>query len=324
MIKGLDITDRRILYELDRNCRIPETRLSKRIRKSREVVRYRIRNLERERIIVGYSCFINVAKLGYQGYKVYLKIKGKPERKKEFFEHIKSRKDIFWFGIADGAWDVGLTFFAKGNGEFHNEKNKLFSKFGDLILEKFTGSIVEPIVFGKNFLIEKVKETEPVHLFGKVEHNEIDETDRKMLGAFLRNSRIKIVDLAKQVGSSVDIVRNHKKKLEEQGIIGKYYAIIDYNRIGMEFYKTFLYFDSISPKDEKKLYEICSQDPNIIHMVRQITPWDVELEIMVENYSKYNRILHRIKEEFADSLRNVESAIMSEDYVFPAKKTIFD
>jgi hypothetical protein len=78
------------------------------------------------------------------------------------------------------------------------------------------------------------------------------------------------------------------------------------------------------PDVEKRLYEACMQDPNIIYIVRQISPWDIELEIMVENYQKYNAIINRIKEEFADSLSNVESAAMSEEYVFPAKKTIFD
>jgi hypothetical protein len=54
----------------------------------------------------------------------------------------------------------------------------------------------------------------------------------------------------------------------------------------MEFYKAFLYFDSLLPDDEKRLYETCRRDPNVIYIVRQISPWDIELEIMVENYQK--------------------------------------
>jgi Lrp/AsnC family leucine-responsive transcriptional regulator len=323
-MKGLDSIDRRILFELDRNGRIAETKLAKIIRRSREVVRYRIRKLEQAGIILRYSCFINVAKLGYHGYKVYLKMKGKPERKKEFSEHIRSRKDIFWFGIADGAWDIGLTFFAKDSGEFFSEKNLLFSEFSDLIIQKDTGILVEPIVFGKKFLLEKDTRSSPIHLFGRVEEHRIDETDRKVLGALLRNGRTSAVELAREIGSSPDVVRARMKRLEQKGIIAKYYAVLDHNKLGMEFYKSFLYFESLSPEDERKLYEICRHDPNIIHMVRQITPWDIELEVMVRDYREYNRIINSIKEVFPDSLRNIESAIMSEDYVFPAEKTVFD
>jgi len=324
-MKVLDAIDRKILFELDRNGRIPETKLARIIRKSREVVRYRFRKLEQAGIISGYSCFINVAKLGYQGYKVYLKIKGKPERKKEFSEHIRSRKDIFWFGIADGAWDVGLTFFAKDNGEFFSEKNKLFSEFRDLVIEMDTGILVEPIAFGKKFLLgQSSHESEPLHLFGKVEHISLDEIDKKILGILLQNGRIKTIDLAKKAGVSVDIVSGRMKRMEQSGIIVKYYAVIDYNKLGMEFYKSFLYFESFSPEDEKRLYEICKQDPNIIHIVRQITPWDIELEVMVKDYLQYNRIINKIKEAFPESLRNVESAIMSEDYIFPANEISWD
>jgi len=326
MVKELDKVDRRILFELDKNGRVHETQLSKIVRKSREAVRYRIKNMEKNGVIVRYSCFINVAKLGYQGYKIYFKIKGKPERKKEFFEHIKSRKDIFWFGIADGAWDVGLTFFAKNNEEFYAEKNILFARFNDIIIQKFTGSIVEPIVLGMKFLVEEPEAypKKPLHMFGITEYNKIDDTDRKILGTLLRNGRMKVVDLARHVKSTVDVVRNRIRKLEDKGIILKYNTVINHNKLGMEFYKAFLYFDSLLPDVERRLYETCRQDPNIIYIVRQISPWDIELEIMVENYQKYNAIINRIKEEFAESLSNVESAAMSEEYVFPAKKTIFD
>ncbi len=35
-------------------------------------------------------------------------------------------------------------------------------------------------------------------------------------------------------------------------------------------------------------------------------------------------IIRPLRSLFPKELRNIESAIMSEDYVFPAKKTIFD
>ena len=41
----LDKIDKRLLFELNQNCRIPETRLAKMVGKSKEAVRYRIKNL---------------------------------------------------------------------------------------------------------------------------------------------------------------------------------------------------------------------------------------------------------------------------------------
>lgn len=321
MVKELDKIDKRILYELDLNSRISEAQIGKKVRKSRETVHYRIKQLMEKGIIKGYRAWVNLSKLGYHGFKLYLKISGDETEQKEFFDHIKSRKDIFWLGIADGAWDVGLTFFEKSSEEFFKKKNELFAKFSEIIVDRQTGILANVYIYPKKFLWEESKE--PRLMFGEYVPNEIDKIERKILGIFLQDARIKLVELATKVGSTVEVVRNRIKRLEEKGIITGYTLGIDYEKLGLEFYKTFLYFDKLDDKNEKKLLEFCKQHPNILHIVRQVSPWDVELEIMVENYSKYNGIIRKLRKLFPHELRNVESAVMSEDHVFPAKESIF-
>jgi DNA-binding Lrp family transcriptional regulator len=202
-------------------------------------------------------------------------------------------------------------------------KNELFSRFSSIIIDKKIGIISDVLVFPKKFFFSgKVKDADI--LFGKVIPNGIDDTERKILGQLFHNSRIRMVDLAKNTGSTIDVVRNRMNRLEDAGVIVKYSIAIDYRELGMEFYKSFLYFENFDEKNEKKLIGFCKAHPNILNVIRQISPWDVELEIMVLNYSEYNRIMHQLRKLFPHELRNVESAIMSEDYVFPAKKTIFD
>ena len=68
----------------------------------------------------------------------------------------------------------------------------------------------------------------------------------------------------------------------------------------------------------------CENHPNIIHFVKQISPWDIELEVICENYKKYNQIISDLTEKFSNIISNVETAIMGEDYIFPSKKMIFE
>lgn len=322
MPEELDSIDKRILFELDLNARISEAQLAKRIRKSREVVHYRIKQLMDKGILLGYRPWVNLTKLGYHPYKIYLKIAGDEKEQANFFNHLKHRQDVFWLGIADGAWDVGLTFFARSTEEFFKKKNELFVRFGRIILDKKTGIVANAYVYPKKFLSKEERRT--MVFFGAVEFHEIDETERKILSQLLQNARMKLVELAQNVGSSIEVVRNRIKILEEKGILLGYTITWDYTKLGLEFYKTFLYFDKLDEENEKKLLEFCKQHPNILHVVRQVSPWDVELEIMVENYAQYNRIVHELRRLFPHELRNMESAILSEDYMFPAKKTIFD
>ena len=100
--------------------------------------------------------------------------------------------------------------------------------------------------------------------------------------------------------------------------------MVDYTKLGYEFFKTFLYFKNLTKKDEQRLMEYTRQNPKIIHLIKQISPWDVELEIMCESYLEYNSIISNLTKEFSDIISNVETSIMSEDYVFPAEQMIFE
>ena len=318
----LDMLDKRILFELDKNARIPDTRLAKLVRKSKESVRYRIKKLVDDKVILGFSLWIDPTKLGYQTAKVYLNLANIPEKKKAFIEYIKKDKRLFWLGIAEGAWNAGLTFFVKSNQEFFDLKNQVFSRFKDLILNSKTASLVSVHFHDKTFLYKTP--TEYDLMFDKPENNELDEISIKILKALFKNSRENVASIAHDNYTTVDIVRNRMKKLEENKIIKRYTIAINYEKLGYEFYKTFLYFKKLDKEDLEKLMNYCKNNENIIHIVKQISPWDIELEIMCENYKKYNKIISGLTKEFSEIISNVETAIMGEDYVFPSKKMVFE
>ena len=70
--------------------------------------------------------------------------------------------------------------------------------------------------------------------------------------------------------------------------------------------------------------EYCRVNPKIIHLVKQISPWDIELEIMCCNYIEYNTIISELTKEFSGAISKVETAIMSQDYIFPSKELVFE
>lgn len=322
MVLQLDKIDKRILFELDKNARIPDTKLSKLVRRSKESVRYRINKLQEKGIIKGFSIWIDPTKLGFISAKIYFNLANKPEKKKEFINYVKKDKRLFWFGMAEGSWNVGLTYFVKSNREFFELKNELFSRFKDLILDSHTGVLVDVNACDKTFLYDT--KTDWKIIFSYLEDYQLEDIEKKILKELFKNSRINIVDIVRKYKTTVDIVRNRIKKLEEKKIIWRYIAKIDYNKLGYEFFKTFLYFKNLTKNDENRLMEYCKLNPKIIHLVKQISPWDIELEIMCESYLDYNEIISNLTKEFSEIINKVETAIMGEDYVFPANKMIFE
>ncbi len=318
----LDKIDKRILFELDKNARIPETTLAKIVGRSKESVRYRIKQLQEKSIIHGFTIWIDPARLGYSSAKLYLTLANKPSQKKAFIEYVKKDKRLFWLGIAEGAWNAGLTFFVKSNAEFFQVKNDLLSNFKDLILDSHTASLVGVYIHEKTFLVPT--STTWLSLFEQIESYQLDEIEKKILKLLFVNARTSLVDLARSCNSTLDIIRHRLKRIEERKIIVRYTTQIDYSSLGYEFYKTFLYFHNLTKADEHKLMEYAKQNPNIIHLIKQISPWDIELEIMCHNYQEYNRILAGLTQEFSAVINKVETAILSEDYVFPSSKMIFE
>src|SRR3990167_4100388 len=130
----LDLTDRKILIELDKNCRIHNSVLAKKVHKSRESVKYRIQQLQKNGIIRNFITSINPNKLGYYMFKVYLKLENIPNEREKFFEELKHNKDIYWYGISDGVFDCVFAILSKSITEYFEKINFLLSKWDYLVV----------------------------------------------------------------------------------------------------------------------------------------------------------------------------------------------
>jgi DNA-binding Lrp family transcriptional regulator len=321
-MKIIDEIDKRIIFRLDQNSRIAETQLAKIVGRSKESVRYRIKQLEKKGIIKAYTIWIDPTKLGYQTVKIYLTFANKPKKKKEFIEFVKKDKRLFWFGIAQGSWNGGLTYFVKSNLEFFKLKNELFSRFEDLIIESKIGSLVSVHYCPKKFLSKE--EVQWKKMLDSIENNTLDQLSISIINELFKNSRVRMSFLSKKYKVSIETIKNRMKALEKKRIINRYTIEIDFNKLNIDFYKTFLYFKNLTNKDLNKLMEFARKEKNIIHIVKQISSWDIELEIMCNGYKEYNLILNKVTEEFSNIINKVETSIIIKDYTFPAKQLVFE
>jgi DNA-binding Lrp family transcriptional regulator len=312
----LDKIDRKILFELDKNCRISDTQLAKRAGRSREAVKYRIKQLIDKGVIEKFITSINHAKLGITYYKIFLQLENIPEEREKLFSYIGSHKKIPWYGICSGVWDYIIGVSAKSPIEFDRIKNEIFTKFKHLIIKKEIGVMVETKQYVKKYLNGGIPEVKS--FAGEIIRMDIDELDKKILDILANNARIPITHLAKELNSSVKTVLNRIKRLEEQGIIISYRISININKLGLEFFKIILYYRSISPKEEKRLLEYIKRLPQSIYYIKMIAPWDAELELIVNNYHELNEIVDNLRKEFHEIIRNHETVIIQKENWLPA------
>ncbi len=317
----LDLTDRKILAELDKDCRISNTMLAKKVKKSREAVKYRIQQLQKKGIIEKFITSINPNKLGYYMFKVYLKLENIPEERERFFEELKNNADIYWMGISDGAFDLVFAILSKSIPEYFTKINSLLSQWQHLIVSKILGTMVDTRQYNKKFFTSNF-ESEHIVFGGDVVKNEIDGLDSKILNILANDARIPLAELARKVRSSIEIVRGRIRKLEQKEIILGYRIAVDLNKLGLEFFKAIIYFRTLSEKDENSLFEWMKQHPNSLYYIRSLAPWEVEFEFAVENYQHFNKIVNDLRQRFPNVIRNHEHLIMIYETWMPAYKEI--
>jgi Lrp/AsnC family leucine-responsive transcriptional regulator len=318
---GIDKVDKRILFELHKDARISDSELAKKVRRSKDSVRYRIRNLEDAGIIFGYQTWIDFTKIGYSSYKLYLRLSATPEQAERLYDYIRKEKRAFALFTADGAWSVGLAFFAKNHAEFYDIQNRLLSRFGDIITSKIYCSMADAVVKTRDFLYDG--DPEAFQLWGVPEANELDKIERKIIASLFKNSRKTLIDLAADCGTTVDKVRSRLKRLKEKRIIFSHTAKIDYSKLGYEFYKSFVFVKNYDKKSEQKLLGYLEQNNNVIDYIRTVGPWTIEFESMVPNYQEYNNMIRDLRGRFPDIILDIESAIINNEEIHPPMKMIY-
>jgi len=314
---NLDLTDRKILAELDKNCRISNIALAKKVNKSRESVKYRIQQLQKRGIIQKFITSINPNKLGYYMFKVYLKLENIPEEREKFFEELKKNPDIYWMGISDGAFDVVFAILSKNIPDYFTKINYLLSTWQHLIVSKILGTMVDTRQYTKKFFTDS-KDGQYIVFGGDVVHNTIDDVDSKILNILANDARVPLAELARKVSSTIEIVRGRIRKLEEKEIILSYRIAVDLNKLGLEFFKAIIYFRTLSEKDERALFEWMKRHPNSLYYIRSLAPWEVEFEFAVENYQHFNKIINDLRMYFPHVIRNYEHLIMIYETWMPA------
>lgn len=313
----LDLVDRKILAELDKNCRIPNSVLARRVGKSRESVKYRINQLVKNGVIQKFQAAIDPCRLGYLMFKVYLKLENLTDEREKFFEGLRANKAVYWMGISDGAFDCVFAVISKSASDFYDEINFLLSSWQHLIVGKVIGTMVDTTAYNKKFFVEKTQGIARI-VAGQVAQSEVDALDLKVLSIIVNDARIPIAQLTRKAGSTIEIVRGRIRKMEEKGIISGYRVAVDFNRLGLEFFKAIIYFKSLSQEDEKSLYEWMRVHPNSLYYIRSLGPWEAEFEFAVENYQQFNSIINDLRKKFQKTIRNYEHLIMISESWMPA------
>ncbi|MBI5066148.1 Lrp/AsnC family transcriptional regulator [Candidatus Woesearchaeota archaeon] len=130
----IDSIDISILKEITKNSRISIMDLRKKLDIPFSTVRSRIKSLEKKKVIAGYSILLDLQKIGYNNYKVFMKTK---DNSKDAFntlrEFASSHPNVTYFMKTFGEHNYELRFEVESQEKFQDVIKEIRSKFSEII-----------------------------------------------------------------------------------------------------------------------------------------------------------------------------------------------
>lgn len=303
----LDILDKRILYELERDASVPLSAIAKKVRRSKEVVNYRIGRLQREGIILGFHAIVDMSKLGYFTFRVYIRWQNMTaEEKAEFNTLLGRKKDIWTIAVLHGRWDIAF-FIGIKSAElmtgFHEIWSWVQAKYKEKIAESKI-AIYSPVHnFNKTFFMDgRFAVVERV--YGRGTLAQTDEVDEAILRSYATNVRNSFAAIGDVVGITGEAVRRRIRKLERHDVIAGYKIDMDLSKLGYQGYRVDFSLNSTVRNSE--LFEYLKQHRYFYQVNKSIGGADFETEIVVEDLQHLLAILEDVVDRFRDVVRNYE------------------
>jgi Lrp/AsnC family transcriptional regulator, leucine-responsive regulatory protein len=307
----MDLIDRKIICELDANSRIPISQLAKKLRIGRNVAAYRIKNLEQNSVIRKYISTVNLGKLGYRTYRIYLKIQQNKISEKRFVKSLIENRSVIYCIKLEGYYDYSISIAVKNVRELDEFIMDLKSEFKDLVKEYLLSIVVYTKIFkANNLLLNSNPDIKMEKYSGEDTKINIDEKDKKILKIITQASNMSLIDIAKKSKLSVDVV-NYRLKQLNKNLISSNRVIIDLNKLGYYTYGILLQLRNNTNKDISELVSWCAKKRNILFCSKRVGNYDFSLSVAITDINDFNNFINDLREQFGSIINSYTTLINS-------------
>ncbi len=133
--RAIDALDRKILQALANNARMGVNALSRLVKSTPRKIAYRIKQLEKDEVILAYKAHLDPKKFGRAFYKVIIYMKSMDRKKREEFIAFCGRlPNVVWPQQVLGSWDFEIDLDVPSEDGVYGVLSKIFEKFPDMVL----------------------------------------------------------------------------------------------------------------------------------------------------------------------------------------------
>jgi Lrp/AsnC family leucine-responsive transcriptional regulator len=316
MVVKLDAKDKKILSELDMDARQSISSIAKKVGLSKEVVNYRIKQLEKKGVINGYYTVINIAKLGLMFCRFFTRFQNVDlAKEKEMASFASKHPEVCWVVNTKGAWDMVFVILTDKINEFKKLCDDFSYKYGSHFQTRQVSIATKVHHMKHNYLYGTNDDKEYV-LGGDTEEENIDDTDYRILSILSRNARISTLEIARQLDITPNTVKYRIKKLLDSGVVLCFRSAIGVKMLGHQRHKVIITLQNMTENKMMQLMEFLKQNPRIVYITEAVGTGDLEFEIDVHDSNELHENINKMRGEFGDLIRDFEVCLTySEDQI---------
>ncbi len=300
----VDAKDRKILYELDLNCRQSNAQIARRVGLSKEVTTYRIKRMEEEGIITGYWTAINTFKLGYYVFRVYINfIDVTPKVKSEIIKYFMDNEDAWAVITSKGPLDLDVVLWVKDVYAFNRYWINTLQLYDQYFAQSTVSILTHVMACKKSYLIdEPVPDREFYQTSCEGSWVQIDQLDYRILDALVLHARMPLLELAKRFHSSSQTMQYRIKRLREKNIIQAFRVGINPTKFGLQETAVNLFLKNQSMRT--MILGFLKEKPNVYDIIIMNVGWgDLSFQAYVKDHNELSKLIDDLEVAFPNAIR---------------------
>lgn len=267
----VDDKDKEILFELLQDCRQPLSKVAKIVKLPQQTVNYRIRKLEKDRVIKKYTININYPKLGFARHSLYLDLKSVSHQEvDDYLKEITNIREVSCcYMLHDlSQWKVYISVWTKTVERYDEIQTSIITKFKDHIKNYLSFQSIKSYTYFARILNSRKKSK--VDVKEETQQISIKDIDWKILRLLQDDSRIGTLELSKKLKISINTASSRLRFLKKKGIIERFYPILSMGKLGYKEYTFISRIDPSQSKELEKFIEFVRSDPRFVIVIKAV------------------------------------------------------
>ncbi len=302
-------TELSILKQLELDSRTPFSKIGKKIRMSQQRVSYGVDSLIKKNILNSFYTLIDYSKLGVLNFRVYFSVSYTTEDEfKELINYLRQEPSTSWIATGGGRYDLICTFFAYNPSSFNKTLKRVMRGFPKQLENYVVLTTIVSINFGRKYILQNQnKIPEGINIGGDRKPVELGQTDLKILNLLSQNARINSVEIGNKLELTPKTIITRIKRLTKIRVIRGFKPALNVRETNNMVFLLIVRCHNVVQEEKDRLINYLKLHPNVVNVVKTLGGWDLEIQIEVNSWYEYRKIVIEIRQKFKSLIHELES-----------------